>query len=234
MAASLTRRRANLAGFLACAGLMGFALYAEHFMHLVPCNMCILQRIAVIKLGAVFLLAALHDPRTLGARVYAALIGLVALAACAVSARHIWMQMQPLGSLPSCGADFSSLIEMMPIHEAVMRVLTGGGDCQAITWSLFGLSMPAWLLICLVAIGGLGVAVLRVAMLADPAPAGGPEIRRTSAPCTAKVRPATGPAITRDRSSTRSPASGRSPLGHGFDAASPIFSIDITGNSASA
>ena len=39
----------------------------------------------------------------------------------------------------------------------------------------------------------------------------GPEISSTSAPCAASVRPATGPAITRDRSSTRSPASGRSP-----------------------
>ena len=51
----------------------------------------------------------------------------------------------------------------------------------------------------------------------------GPEISSTSAPCAASVRPATGPAITRDRSSTRMPASGRSPLGHGFGAASPIF-----------
>ena len=40
----------------------------------------------------------------------------------------------------------------------------------------------------------------------------------TSAPCAASVRPATGPAITRDRSSTRTPASGRSPAGHGFGA----------------
>ena len=51
----------------------------------------------------------------------------------------------------------------------------------------------------------------------------GPEISSTSAPWAASVRPATGPAITRDRSSTRMPASGRSPLGHGFGAASPIF-----------
>ena len=30
------------------------------------------------------------------------------------------------------------------------------------------------------------------------------------------------------------PASGRSPAGHGFGAASPIFSIEIVGNAASA
>ena len=47
----------------------------------------------------------------------------------------------------------------------------------------------------------------------------------TSAPCAASVRPATGPAITRDRSSTRRPASGRSPAGHGRGSASPILLI---------
>ena len=62
----------------------------------------------------------------------------------------------------------------------------------------------------------------------------GPAISSTSAPCAASVRPATGPAITRDRSSTRTPESGRSPPGHGFGGASPIFSIVSTGNSASA
>src|SRR5437879_6337156 len=37
----------------------------------------------------------------------------------------------------------------------------------------------------------------------------GPEISSTSAPCAASVRPATGPAMTREGSSTRRPASGR-------------------------
>ena len=57
----------------------------------------------------------------------------------------------------------------------------------------------------------------------------GPAISSTSAPCAASVRPATGPAITRDRSSTRTPSSGRWPAGHGFGAASPIFSMVSTG-----
>lgn len=61
----------------------------------------------------------------------------------------------------------------------------------------------------------------------------GLEISSTSAPWAASVRPATGPAITRDRSSTRIPASGRVPAGQGFGAASPIFSIEISGSVAS-
>ena len=67
------------------------------------------------------------------------------------------MQLQPLGSLPSCGADFATLISMLPPWEVLMKIVGGGGDCQAISWSLFGLSMPAWLLVALAGLTALGI-----------------------------------------------------------------------------
>jgi disulfide bond formation protein DsbB len=140
----VSRRQLNLLGVAACAAMMGFALYAEHFLHLAPCNMCILQRLCVVALGGTFLLAAVHDAGTIGARLWGVAIALVALVGALVAGRHVWMQLQPLGSLPSCGADFAALLEMMSFREAVLKVLNGGGDCQAVTWSLFGLSMPVW------------------------------------------------------------------------------------------
>ena len=51
-------RLLNLAGFLACTGMMGFALYAQHVLLLDPCPLCVFQRIATIALGLVFLAAA--------------------------------------------------------------------------------------------------------------------------------------------------------------------------------
>jgi hypothetical protein len=66
------RRAANLAGFLACLGMMGYALYAERVLGFEPCPLCMFQRVGVVVLGAVFLLAALHHPKSLGgARAYA-------------------------------------------------------------------------------------------------------------------------------------------------------------------
>ena len=40
----LSSRLIFLAIFLACAGLIGFALYLQHSLGLEPCPMCILQR----------------------------------------------------------------------------------------------------------------------------------------------------------------------------------------------
>ena len=56
----------------------------------------------------------------------------------------------------------------------------------------------------------------------------------TSAPCAASVRPHTGPAMTRVRSSTRTPLSGRSPGGSGCGGASPMRSIENAGRPATA
>ncbi len=153
-----SRRALNSAGVLICAGLMAGAFFFEYVLKLQPCNMCMLQRLAVTALGTVFLLAALQNPGRVGARLYAALIALAAGLAMALSARHVWMQMQPPGSLPSCGADFWTMVDMLPFTEVVRRIVNGGGECQAILWSLLGLSMPAWLLLAATVLGIGGAA----------------------------------------------------------------------------
>jgi len=156
-ATTFSRRQLNLGGAIACAAMMAFAIYAERVLGLLPCNMCILERIGVSALGVAFLLAALHNPASTGARVYGLLIAVVAAIGTAVAARHVWMQMQPVGSLGSCGADFSAMLEMMSPVKAVKRVLMGGAECQAITWTLFGVSMPVWVVISSAALGVAGL-----------------------------------------------------------------------------
>src|SRR5450631_17584 len=96
----LNRRAINLLGGLAAVLLMGYALYEQHVVGLQPCHLCILQRIAVLGLGVVFLLAAAHDPGDAGARIYAVLLAVIAGAGLAAAGRHVWLQLQPAGSVP--------------------------------------------------------------------------------------------------------------------------------------
>lgn len=148
------RRLGNALGFLACAGLIAYALYAEHVLGLAPCPLCIFQRVAVIAIGIVFLIAALHHPGRVGARVYTALIGIAGLTGIAIAARHIWIQAQPPGSVAACGADLDYMLDILPLTEVISKVLTGSGECGDIDWSLLGLSMPWWVLFALVALAG--------------------------------------------------------------------------------
>ena len=140
----LSRRLGNGLGFMACVALIGYALYCEHVLGLDPCPLCIFQRVAVIAIGVLFLIAALHNPGRTGARVYGALIGVASLGGIGIAGRHIWIQAQPAGSVAACGADLSYLADIMPLTELVAKVLTGSGECAEVVWTLFGLSMPWW------------------------------------------------------------------------------------------
>jgi len=154
----LERRLVNGAGFLACVLMMAYALYSERVLGFEPCPLCMFQRVGVLILGGVFLLAALHNPRSLPlARIYAALIGLAAAFPTYVAGRHVYIQSLPEGSVPSCGASFDYMMDVFPLMTVIEKVLTGAGECQKIDWVFLGLSMPAWVLVCVVTLGIFGV-----------------------------------------------------------------------------
>jgi protein dithiol:quinone oxidoreductase len=146
------RRSRNLLGFAACAALLGYAWYAQAVLHLEPCPLCIFQRIGIAVIGLLFLVAALHDPRRWGARVYGSLQLIAALATVGIAARHLWIQHQPEGSVPACGATLSYMLDILPLTAVIRKVLTGSGECARVTWRFLGLSMPAWVLIAAVAL----------------------------------------------------------------------------------
>ena len=152
-----SRRAGNFLGFFACVALMGYALYAQYVLNLLPCPLCIFQRVAVIALGVVFLIAAIHNPGALGARIYAALLFLSAAAGVAVSSRHVWIQAQPAGSVASCGASLDYMMDIMPLSRVISKVLAGSGECAEINWRFLGLSMPWWVLFALVALGAWAI-----------------------------------------------------------------------------
>ena len=68
------RRPAYLLGAAVCAGLMGWALWLQYGLQLEPCPLCVVQRVIVIAMGVIFLVAGLHNPGRIGAAVYAGLV----------------------------------------------------------------------------------------------------------------------------------------------------------------
>jgi len=159
MGLTISRRLGNGLGFIACAALMAYALYAEHVLGLEPCPLCIFQRVAVITAGVLFLVAALHDPGRVGARIYGVLIVLACVGGALVSARHVWIQAQPPGTVAACGADLNYLLDIMPVTEVVSKVLTGSGECGKVDWTLLGLSMPWWVLFAMAGLAAFGLFV---------------------------------------------------------------------------
>lgn len=143
-----------LAGFAACAALLAYALYTQHFGGLLPCPLCTFQRGAFIALGLVFLLGAVHSPRRAAARAIYGVSALVCAAVgVAIAGRHVWLQNLPADEVPACGPDLSYLMEAFPLGDVLRKVFTGSGECAEVDWTFLGLAMPAWSLIWFVALG---------------------------------------------------------------------------------
>ena len=140
---------------LAVVGLMAYALYAQYVLHLEACPLCIFQRVALIALGLVFLVATLHAPRGAGARVYGVLGVMTAATGAGISSWHIHIQHLPPDKVPSCGPGLSYMFDAFPWLDAVKMVFTGSGECAKVNWTFLGLSMPTWVLLWFVALGAL-------------------------------------------------------------------------------
>jgi disulfide bond formation protein DsbB len=153
-----SRRLLNLLGFSACIAMLGFGYYLQFVQHLEPCPLCIFQRIAIFSTGSVFLLAAIHNPRDWGTRVYALLLTLTIGTGVALSTRHIWLQyFLPADQKPECGMALDYMLEVLSPWETLKQVLKGTGDCTQIDWSFLHLSIPAWTLVCFILLGIGGI-----------------------------------------------------------------------------
>jgi len=144
-----------LAGFALCAALLAFALYVQFNMLMLPCPLCILQRIAFAAMGVAFLLGGLHSPRgRVGRAVYGLLVLIPAAAGAAVAGRHVWLQSLPPSEVPLCsGMGLDYMVQAMGPMNALSKVLTGSGECAKVDWAFLGVSMPAWTLVWFIGLG---------------------------------------------------------------------------------
>jgi len=155
------RRLAYALGFLVCAGLMGWALWLQYGLELDPCPLCIFQRVCVIAVGVIFLIAAIHNPERPGAALYALLTLLVAGAGAGLAGRQIWLQALPKDQVPACGMGLSYMMESMPWLDVFTRVLKGTGECAEKAWVFLGLSIAGWTFVFFVGMIVAAIALIR-------------------------------------------------------------------------
>jgi disulfide bond formation protein DsbB len=144
-------------GFLACAGLLGFAYYLQYYEYQDPCPLCILQRVAFMALGAIFLVAAVHGPGRAGSIVYGGLLVAAAGIGAALASRHLWLQNLPKDRIPECGPGLEYMLKKLPLTQALEKILTGSGECAEVGWTFLGLSIAGWSLAWFVLFGGFAL-----------------------------------------------------------------------------
>ena len=155
-----------LAAFLICIALIATALVMQYVSKLEPCPLCIFQRVFVIALGGISLLAAIQDPGLMGRRVYGVLIVVFGVLGMVFAGRHLWLQNLPADQVPECGPGLEYMLDAFPLTEALSLVFRGSGECAEVQWVFLGLSIPGWTLVIFTAftIVGLLLIATRVAM----------------------------------------------------------------------
>jgi disulfide bond formation protein DsbB len=144
-----------LFGFLVCAALLAYAVFAQYGQLFEPCPLCIFQRVAMAAVGLVGLIGALHGPKGRFVRAaYGVSAFLMAAIGAGLAGRHVWLQHLPADQVPACGPGLSYLVQIMPSWlDLIAKVLKGSGECAEVNWTLWGFSMPEWTLLCFVLLG---------------------------------------------------------------------------------
>lgn len=133
--------------FLACLGLLGFALYLQHLENLDPCPWCIVQRLGFIVIALLCLTAALHRPGRTGTTLYGVLGLLVSGAGIAAASYHLHIQGDSKRALECMGGWLERWLDASKLGKMVPPLLQYEGSCVLKPWDFLGISIPGWSLV---------------------------------------------------------------------------------------
>lgn len=150
------------------AGLGGllFILFAVFYLQeklgLLPCPLCVIQRIFFILFSLTALAAAFHRPAGAGRWLYLGLLDLWATLGAAVAG---WQVLPDHPQAAECGiSPEERFLNGLPLAKWWPTMFEANGDCTKVDWTFLGLSVPELSLIAFVLLAGLAiVAALRPA-----------------------------------------------------------------------
>ena len=145
---------------LSCMGLLGYAQYLQHAEGLLPCPLCVAQRLAYWLLGLTALVAFLHNPKAIGRRFYGFLMIVFAFTGAVVAARHAWLIRFPESF--ECGiSPEEAFLNALPIAKWWPGMFEANGDCANVDWKFLSLTIPDWSLVAFVSLGMAALYILR-------------------------------------------------------------------------
>lgn len=128
-----------------CLLIAGAIVIFQMALGLEPCPLCILQRIAIILIGSIALIAYLHNPTGMTDKLYGSLLILAGLLSIGTATRQVWILAQPPEKVASCGPGLEvwldKLIEFLPQGAFTEKLLRSGAACTD-PQLFFGFEIP--------------------------------------------------------------------------------------------
>jgi disulfide bond formation protein DsbB len=142
---------------VASLALVAIAVYyLQETVGLLPCPLCVVQRIAYLLIGATALIAAVLRPHGLGRWIFGGLLLVWSSAGAAVAGWQVWLTYHP--HVAECGiSPEERFLNALPLARWWPAFFEANGDCTSVTWKFLGLSVPE---LSLLAFLGLAVAAV--------------------------------------------------------------------------
>ena len=156
--------RIHLAAGIGCLALVGFAVYyLQAAVGLLPCPLCVMQRIAYLLFGVTALVAAVHRPAGMMRWLYAGLLDLWATIGTAIAAWQVYLTYHPHAA--ECGiSPEERFLNSLPLAQWWPAMFEANGDCTRVDWKFLGLSVPELSLIAFLLLSAIAIyAALRPA-----------------------------------------------------------------------
>ncbi|OGT60404.1 MAG: hypothetical protein A3F14_00155 [Gammaproteobacteria bacterium RIFCSPHIGHO2_12_FULL_43_28] len=140
----MSSRLINLYAFIAIVSLLFASIYLQVFDGLEPCPLCTLQRLTFGLLAFFFLLGVLLPLNRMIRFILNLFTLTTAVMGAGLAGRQIWLQHFANQATTECGASLQYLLQMLPWHEALARVLVGSAECTERGFLFLFLNIAEW------------------------------------------------------------------------------------------
>lgn len=127
------------------------SLYMQYVMQLMPCPLCLMQRLCVFLLLMVLAFNLRTFKKGLPGYIGAFLISVAGLF---FALRQVWLQSLPENEVPACMPGLDILIRYFPWQAVLKSLVWGTGDCAEKIWNLWHISLAGWSALYFLLIGG--------------------------------------------------------------------------------
>jgi disulfide bond formation protein DsbB len=124
-----------------CVSALGIAYTAQYGFEIKPCILCLYQRIPY-ALTSVIALAGIMMPRGQGRNILTGICIPVLLVGAGIAIYHVGVEQHWWVSAAGCGGSLATETTIADFQAALQKVPEK--PCDAIDWTLFGLSMAVY------------------------------------------------------------------------------------------
>lgn len=152
----LTPRRAALLIAVAAIGTIAGAQFFEHVLGILPCDLCLKQRVPYYIAIPIALVTACLPNRSVTIRLGLAFLALIFIASAGLAAYHAGVEWKFWPGPTGCSGGAAGPASVSDLLAQMQNVKVE--SCSEASWRLFGLSLAGWNV--LISLGLVGVAVL--------------------------------------------------------------------------